>query len=74
MKDLKHLIYFERLLENADNELVGLTDSPVEILAAIPADNSFAANDIRGRSVLELDADSVMLKGVREALQKIEIL
>ena len=22
MKDLKHLIYFERLLENADNELV----------------------------------------------------
>jgi len=22
LKDLKHLIYFERLLENADNELV----------------------------------------------------
>ena len=22
MKDLKHLIYFERLLENADNELI----------------------------------------------------
>ena len=22
MKDLKHLIYFEKLLENADNELV----------------------------------------------------
>ena len=22
MKDLKHLIYFEKLLENADNELI----------------------------------------------------
>ena len=55
-------------------ELVELTESPVEILSAIPADNTFAANDIKGRSVLELPADSVMLKGVREALHKIEIL
>ena len=55
-------------------ELVGLTDSPVEILSAIPADDAFAANDIRGKSVMELPADSVMLKGVKEALHKIEIL
>ena len=46
----------------------------VEILTAIPADGAFAANDIKGKSVLELPADSVMLHGVREALQKIEIL
>ena len=56
-------------------ELVGLTQVPgVEILTAIPADAVFAANEIRGRSVLELAEDSAVLKGVREALQKIEIL
>ena len=56
-------------------ELVGLTQIPgVEILTAIPADAVFAANEIRGKSVLELSEDSAVLKGVREALQKIEIL
>ena len=56
-------------------ELVALTQVPgVEILAAIPADAVFAANDIKGRSVMELPEDSAVLKGVREALQKIEIL
>ena len=56
-------------------ELVGLTQVPgVEILSAIPADAVFAANEIRGKSVLELSEDSAVLKGVREALQKIEIL
>ncbi len=55
-------------------ELVALMESPVEVLTAIPADNTFAANDIRGRSVMELPADSVMLKGVEEALRKIDIL
>ena len=55
-------------------ELVELMESPVPVLAAIPADNAFAANDIRGKSVMELPADSVMLSGVREALHKIEIL
>ena len=53
-------------------DLVNVTG--VEVLAYIPADSGFAANDIKGRSVLELPADSVMLKGVKEALQKIEIL
>jgi CO dehydrogenase maturation factor len=46
----------------------------VEILSFIPADSVFAANDIKGKSVMELPADSAMLKGAREALQKIEIL
>ena len=40
----------------------------------IPADAAFAENDIRGRSVMELPADSAMLQGVREALRKTEIL
>jgi hypothetical protein len=44
------------------------------VLAYIPADSTFAANDIKGKSVLELPADSVMLTGVKEALRKIEIL
>ena len=56
-------------------ELKGLIDVPgVGVLAYIPADSGFAANDIRGKSVLELPADSVMLNGVKEALHKIEIL
>ena len=46
----------------------------VEVLAAIPADGAFAANDIRGKSVMELPADSEMLQGVEKALRKIEIL
>ena len=56
-------------------ELVDLISLPgVEVLTAIPADAAFAANDIRGRSVLELPADSAMLQGVQEALRKMEIL
>ena len=56
-------------------ELVGEFQTPgVEILSFIPADSAFAANDIMGRSVLELPADSLMLKGVQEALQNIDIL
>ena len=56
-------------------ELAGLTQLPgVEVLAMIPADAAFAENDIRGRSVMELPADSAMLQGVREALVKTEIL
>lgn len=56
-------------------ELTDMTQIPgVEILSFIPADSRFAANDIKGGSVLELPADSAVLKGVREALQKIEIL
>lgn len=56
-------------------ELQGMISIPgVEILSYIPADSAFAANDIKGRSVLELPEDSAVLTGVREALQKIEII
>ncbi len=46
----------------------------VDVLSYIPADSGFAANDIKGRSVLELPADSPVLIGVEEALRRIEIL
>jgi len=73
------LIAYERvgaIINRVTNpELVSLTRIPgVEILTAIPADASFAANDIRGQSVLSLPADNLMLQGVQEALRKIEIL
>jgi len=56
-------------------ELVNLIQvGGVDILAAIPADSGFAANDIQGKSVMELPEDSLILNGVREALQKIEII
>ena len=50
-------------------ELADLTEiAGVPRLSAIPADSVFAANDIKGRSVLELPEESPMLAGVREAL------
>ncbi len=56
-------------------ELKNLMSIPgVDILSFIPADNTFAANEIKGKSVMELPADSAMLKGVTEALRRIEIL
>ena len=56
-------------------ELADLIKVPgVDILSFIPADKTFAANDIKGKSVLELPADSAVLTGVKDALQKIEIL
>ncbi len=56
-------------------EMADLISVPgVEILSFIPADSAFAANDIKGRSVLELPEDSAMLKGVEEALRKMEII
>ena len=56
-------------------ELVSEFKTPgVDVLSFIPADSAFAANDIMGKSVMALPADSAMLKGVKEALQNIEIL
>ena len=73
------LIAYERIgviINRVTNpEMAGLNTLPgVPVLTAIPADAAFAANDIRGASVMELPADSAMLLGVREALQKLEIL
>ena len=56
-------------------ELSGLIELPgVAALAQIPADPGFAANDIRGCSVMELPSDSPILIGVRKALDNMEIL
>ena len=73
------LIHYDRIgviLNRVTNpELASLTQVPgVEILATIPADSQFAANDIKGNSVMELPADSPMLTGVQDALHKIEII
>ena len=46
----------------------------VPVLAKIPTDTAFAANDIQGNSVMKLPEDDPMLNGVTQALQKIEIL
>lgn len=51
-----------------------MTIPGVDILSFIPADNTFASNEIKGKSVMELPANSEMLKGVTEALRRIEIL
>ena len=45
-----------------------------ELLAVIPSDPAQAANDIQGKSVFELGVDSPLLRGAREALEKLEIL
>ena len=56
-------------------ELADLITVPgVEALSYIPADTVFAANDIKGKSVMDLPEDSPMITGVKEALRKIEIL
>ena len=72
------LIAYERvgaIINRVTNpELVAGMQCPVEVLAAIPADSGFAANDIQGKSVMELPEDSAILQGVRTALRQIEIL
>ncbi len=45
-----------------------------ELLAVISADEAHAANDIEGRSIFDLPADSPIMRGAREALEKLEIL
>lgn len=44
------------------------------ILSYIGSDEAHAANDIQGRSVFDLPADAPVLRGAREALEKLEIL
>jgi CO dehydrogenase maturation factor len=72
------LIAYERvgaIINRVTNpELVAQMQCPVEVLAAIPSDSGFAADDIQGKSVMELPEDSAILQGVRTALHSIEIL
>ncbi len=45
-----------------------------ELLAVIPSDTAHALNDIDGRSVFDLPADSPIMRGARQALEKLDIL
>ncbi len=45
-----------------------------EVLSFIPSDGAHAANDIQGRSVFALPENAPVLKGAREALEKLEII
>ena len=46
----------------------------VPVLSVIPQDNGMTENDIEGRSIFELPADSPILKGAEDALYKMHIL
>ena len=46
----------------------------VPVLSVIPQDNGMTENDIEGRSIFELPADSPILKGAEDALSKMHIL
>lgn len=46
----------------------------VPVLSVIPQDNDMTENDIEGRSIFELPADSPILKGAEDALYKMHIL
>ena len=45
-----------------------------DILAVIPSDGGHAANAVEGKSVFSLPGDSPILRGARQALEKLEIL
>ena len=51
---------------------IKIEDTPV--LSYIASDDDHAVNDIQGRSVFDLPADSPIMAGAREALEKLEIL
>ena len=56
-------------------ELADLIKVPgVDIVAKIPADPAFAANDIKGQSVMMLPEDDPLLCGAREALTNMGII
>lgn len=58
-----------------DASVLELVDmQPIEMLSSIPADQEHASNEVRGLSVFELSGDSVLLKGVRAALERWKIL
>ena len=46
----------------------------MDVLAVIPGDSAHAANDIRGLSVFDLPADSPVMVGARQALEKLDLL
>lgn len=47
-----------------------ITVNGTDIISIIPSDSAHAANDIMGRSIFDLPDDAPVLKGAREALEK----
>ena len=46
----------------------------IPVLSYIPSDSSLAEFDLKGENVFYLPEDSAIVKGVREALEKMEII
>ena len=73
------LIVYERIgaiINRMTNpELVNLIDVPgVDIIASVPADTDFAANDIKGQSVFLLPEDDTLYCGAKEALKNLGLI
>ena len=73
------LIEYERIgivINRITNpELADLIKVPgVEVIAKIPSDPGFAANDIKGKSVMELPENDVLLNGAKEALKNLNLI
>lgn len=51
-----------------------LDTGELEVLSLIPDDRQMSANDIEGRSVYELSADSPIYKGAKQALNRLGII
>ena len=73
------LIEYERIgivINRITNpELADLIKVPgVEVIAKIPSDPGFAANDIKGKSVMELPENDVLLNVAKEALKNLNLI
>ncbi len=75
-RDLIHPEHSGAIINRAErtdwNSFVDLGD--IELLATIPPDHQQLENDVRGQSVFELPADSVLLRGVERALHEMAVL
>ena len=56
------------------DKLGALDLGDLELACVIGPDELLMENDVEGKSVFELPADAAILKGAKEALQKLEIL
>ena len=65
MRDLKHLIYFESLLENADNDLV--KQAQAEGKLAIGSTVTLRVNRVEETTVTDLEPDQIVLSANLQA-------
>jgi CO dehydrogenase maturation factor len=64
-------VIVNRYNDSRIDEYLNLGELP--ILAKIPDDKELALTDVMGKSVLDLDDDSLLIKGVDEALKNLDI-